>query len=365
MQYKKTTILILKTVLIIIVGTVYCFAQKKNIPPPPQEQPSKKKPTFLPSMDSVVLPPVNNPYDAQNQANIKETVKQLMPAKASTSRPRKYWKKINNEQCIKYKYRQGDSLVYRLTSTDSIVFEERPALIRKRIEYISLICDYVDDKGLMFLRQILDSYTATEYTKDSKGDKRTTHPWIGKTAYIIIDSTGKRHLSKQADTLTAVLAPGGAFQPLFLLPLLGDSKKCNTSTSEWDWLSTSLDTLSENGFPYPLVRHTYSFAVRDVFDTLGTTCRKIGYAETGQGSVKTITNDVALYMRSVIQGTGFLFFPNDRGYPLAGMIGNNLKLYLNRPNTVELRGSSFTETEFMLVYPPLPTSQKSQPKKNR
>lgn len=348
-----------------MVGTVYCYAQKKNTPSPAPEQPSKKKPTFLPSMDSVVLPPVSNPYDAKNQTSVKETVRRLMPTQVSTNRPRKDWDKINNEQCIKYKYRQGDSLVYRLTSTDSIIFEERPALIRKRTEYISLICDYVDDKGLMFLRQILDSYTATEYTKDSKGDKRNMHPWIGRTAYIIIDSTGKRYLSKQADTLKAVLAPGGAFQPQFLLPLLGDSKKCNTSTSEWDWLSTSQDTLSENGFPYPLVRHTYSFAVRDVFDTLGTTCRKIGYAETGQGSVKTITNDVALYMRSVIQGTGFFFFPNDRGYPLAGMIGNNLKLYLNRPNTAELRGTSFTETEFMLVYPPLPTLQKPQSKRNR
>jgi hypothetical protein len=357
--------LLIKTVLIILVGTVYCFAQKKEGTTSPKIEQPKKKASFLPSMDSVVLPPVRNPYDAQNQADIKETIKRLTPAKVSTNRPRKDWKKIDNEQCIRYKYRQGDSLVYKLTSTDSIMFEERPTLIRKRTEYISIICDYVDDRGYMFLRQILDSYTATEYTKDSKGDIRRTHPWIGKTTYIIIDSTGKRYLSKQADTLTAVLAPGGAFQPQILLPLLGDSKLCHTSTKEWDWLSTSLDTLAENGYPYPLVRHTYSFAVRDVFDTLGSTCRKIGYAETGQGSVKTITNDVALYMRSMIQGTGFLFFPNDRGYPLAGMIGNNLKLYLNRPNTAELRGSSITETEFMLVYPPISISPNKKTKKSR
>lgn len=270
---------------------------------------------------------------------------------------------VLGSECLRYAFRQGDSLVYEFQSRDTITIGDRPTIYRTRTEVVSLVCDFVDPQGRMYLRQTLERYKGSEHTLKEQGDTRTSSPWIGRSAYIIIDSGGKRSISRQADTIHAALTPGGAFQPFLLIPF-GDSL-CRSKQNNHAWLHPrQIDTLAENGYPYPLVGHVFSYVIRDVKDTLGKKAYGISYAQTGQASVRVVSGDAAVYMRSVINAGGDIVHSID-GIPLCGSMGIHNKLTILMEKKPETNGTSTSYTDYHLIYPPPPPVQENVKKKSK
>lgn len=240
--------------------------------------------------------------------------------------------------CMRYGFKAGDSLVFRVRGIDTLDFETRIA--RRREEMYSYVCDHVTQSGQQFLRVTLESARSTENTV-GKSDSvtRTSSPWIGRTAYIILDSNGRRVLARQGDTVRSAVSPGGAFQPTVLF--VGPDTACHAVNNRRSWLITTTDSLAESAWPAPIIRSTYSCTLLDT--TVGTTkCTAIRYAQTGQGSFKSISDDVGVVLHSIIDGFGKYILENNSHLPLCGELNSRVKVQvrmekLSRKGTIRHR----------------------------
>lgn len=254
------------------------------------------------------------------------------------------------QRCLGYHFRAGDSLLYKVTSYDTVIVYGKPTFVRNREEFISIVCDFVDEQGRMYVRQTLEHITAKENAgKDSV--TRSTSDWIGRTAMFIMDSTGRRTLSRQFDTSRIAMSVGGPFQPM-LLPPLYDSL-CHTPQYNKGWLIDRLDTLAENGYPHPLLKHFCSYIIKKEVDTLGLHCINVQYAQTGQGSVLSNNEAAQVYSRTVLNGSGSMYFLTKKMIPFIGTYENLNNLTIKTPTSPETTARSITHSEFMLVYPPM------------
>lgn len=231
--------------------------------------------------------------------------------------------------CVRYGFKAGDSLVFRVRGIDTLDFETRIA--RRREELYSYVCDHVTPSGQQFIRVTLQSARTTENTVgDTDSVTRTSSPWVGRTAYIILDSNGRRVLARQGDTVRSAVSPGGAFQPGVLF--VGPDTTCHTVHQRRSWLITTTDSLAESAWPAPIIRSTYSCTLLDT--TVGTTkCTAIRYAQTGQGSFKSITNDVGVVLHSIIDGYGKHILDNTHYLPLCGEMNSRIKVQVRMEKT--------------------------------
>ena len=256
-------------------------------------------------------------------------------------------KRSVKEPCLRYHFQAGDSVVYRLTAIDTIQFVGAPWLVKERDELISVVCDYVDPHGRMFLRQDQLSSRSSEVQQgDTTHVIRTTNPWKGHTAYIILDSNGRRILSRQLDTIHAAICPGGAFQTPLLLSLLDTT--CHRTSDHRGWLMEHTDTLVENGFPYPLISQLFNCSIRDsVYKTQ--LCFCVEFGQTAQASQKTLSNDLGVYSRSVINTWGTSLFSKAEGQPLLTQSHSDIKLWVNTPQS-QRRGEQRTHLRYERIF---------------
>lgn len=240
--------------------------------------------------------------------------------------------------CVRYGFRAGDSLVFRVTSYDTLDFETNIA--RERTELHSYVCDHVTDDGRQFLRVTLESVLIRETQSNGRSavvdsSLRARSPWMGRTAYIILDSNGKRILARQLDTNRTAVSPGGAFQPTLLL--LGVDSACHSSNHLRSWVIKTTDTLAENAWPPPIVRSTFSCAMTDS-TVHGRPTTSVRYAQTGQGSFKSISNELGVVLYSVLDGYGTYMIDDQDGLPLEGETRLRSKI------TVKMERSTTTGT---------------------
>jgi hypothetical protein len=231
--------------------------------------------------------------------------------------------------CCRYRFAAGDSLVFRVNAKDTVEFESR--LIRERNEVYTVVCDHISSDGRQFLRYTLESFSASERDIASPETRmRTTSPWVGRTTYIILDSLGNRIISRQGDTTRNAVSPGGAFQPTLFFT--GYDSICHAPHHERSWLVTRTDSLSENACPSPIVRSTYLCSVRDssINSTKGIA---LTYALTGQGSFRSITSDLGVYLQSVLDGHGAYFFDTDGSLPFSCDLKLRIKIQVRMENS--------------------------------
>ncbi|MBL7997574.1 MAG: hypothetical protein JNL32_02935 [Candidatus Kapabacteria bacterium] len=272
---------------------------------------------------------------------------------------------VKDAQCFRYGFRTGDSLVYEFITQDTTTFPDRNALIRHRTDYVSVVCDYVDSTGSMYLRQTLESSTSKEWSPVDSARTRKKSDWIGRTAYIILAPNGKRILSKQLDTNNAANAPGGPYQHILLRQLYSDTL-CHTNTVHKHCDYKSQDTLAENGYPYPLInRLCHSTLDKEIIDTFGLKCYRLTYSETGQGAQAVVNANLQVYSRSVVNQGGTVLFSTERMLPVSGVLGEQLELFLKFPNRPDNKGRLRGATRFKVVFPPLPGNTKTADAKKK
>lgn len=213
--------------------------------------------------------------------------------------------------CYSYRFVANDTVDYMIEAADSIVFPGDPVILRLRSERVRYVCDSVTADGVYHLRTWLATYRERSRTGTDSAE-RTTHPWLDNVVHLGIDSLGHRIYGYSADASSAVIAPGGAFQPLLLPPLDTSCGRQNQS-----WLYEDTVALVENGVPYPVMHVGYLWRVMDTADTLGFRFRQIQYTQTGIGQLVMNSKATSFTLSCQSAGYGKLTFEPLVGLPYA------------------------------------------------
>ncbi|MCX6155623.1 MAG: hypothetical protein NT007_15830 [Candidatus Kapabacteria bacterium] len=244
--------------------------------------------------------------------------------------------------CLNYHFDVGDTLIYSLASTDSILSMSEPALLKRRFEVIYLICDSINTKGHFFLSQSLNSFRSKESFGNQETEEITNNPWVGRKASFEIDSSGKRFLlhSSQGD---AAMCPGGAFQPQ-LINNLGNS--CNTYNTSW--ISEANDGLVENGLPVPVMQHSYLYRIKETAESYGYKCQKLEFIRSGQGAVSLFDGTDTTKVNVVASGSGVLALSQEFHIPISLLSIVELKISFILPDKSEKHLKHFNNSQYLL-----------------
>lgn len=225
--------------------------------------------------------------------------------------------------CFDYRFRQGDRMVYRVVSYDTIYVKEQQPLLKERVEMLNVVCDSVGRNGHFYLRLTLTDYIAQESLGETRDMTRTESPWLGRTAFLEIDALGRRYFP---DTMhvqqSSALAPGGAFQPALIA---GIYESCKSVHETW-LVDQVTELLPENGVPAPVRRHTSLYTAMPSLDTLGFACQRFQYALTGQGNIEVTDRKPALRISAIIAEHGDMQLSREYGVPVHFHATSQLKM---------------------------------------
>ncbi len=250
-------------------------------------------------------------------------------------------KLILNE--YQYKFFKGDTLTYRVSSRDSIVIEFGKPLTKDRLEIIEITCDSVTKTNKFYLSLRLVSYIADETFSDSEKIRRTTSPWLNRVSKIIIDSAGNRFSSTVNDSSIFAMSPGGAFQPYLILTI-----KDNYKLDHQSWIVSTIDTLAENGTPYPILKQSSLLRADSPTDTLTYSCNVFNYIRTATGKVLTITNDTNVLVESILNLGGTYYLSNKYWIPVTMTSTSEQRLTITTPEKDAMPGLHFISTVWEL-----------------
>ncbi len=238
--------------------------------------------------------------------------------------------------CFRYHFVAGDTLIYTIEASDSVAFLGEPILLKIRRSVVSIICDSVTANGRYRLRTTL-RHVVERQTTVSDSSEREGSPWVGREAFVEIDSLGVRHAVWVDDDRRAALTPGGAFQPL-LLPTLGES--CGVQNQSWMVQDTTL--LVENGVPEAAYSHATLWRVIDKADTLDRRFHQIQYTQTGLGTVEVNSDRVKLTMHAVIAAYGKLSMDAELQVPFHLFATSEDRLEITHANGQVRKGKHLT-----------------------
>lgn len=210
--------------------------------------------------------------------------------------------------CFAYVFETGDTLVYDVDARDSIWVEGQGYILKLRRSRVTVICDSTS-RGTYWLRQILTSSVERQNSTDTTSE-RQTHPWVGRTMQMVMDSLGKRTYAAISSPDVIGMHPGGPFSPI-LFPSMGES--CGRQNQSW--MTEDTLVLVENGVPPPVAISTSLWRVLDKVDTLGRKFRQLQYSSSARGSHKIEESGMSMFTSAVINGYGKLSFDDALGVP--------------------------------------------------
>ncbi len=239
----------------------------------------------------------------------------------------------NDTLCFRYRFEPGDSVTYQIEAADSIAFVGEPTLLKIRKETVLIVCDSVLPSGAYALQVRWLEANEKSVTATDSSRIRTTHPWTSHTVFLAMDSLGHRLPNRSEQSTKAVVAPGGAFQPLLLPPL---DSSCGGQNQSWLYRDTMV--LIENATPPPVLDVMYLWRVQDFADTLGKKYTQIQYTQSGVGQMSVTADRTTFNASAVIAGYGKLTFDPDLQLPYHMYATVQAKLELEFPNGVVREG---------------------------
>ncbi len=243
--------------------------------------------------------------------------------------------------CYQYKFNPGDTLIYHVAGWDSISIDYDSPLLRTRLERYRIVCDSAI-AGRFFLSQTLIHYAAKESKDGIDGVDRSQSMWVGRTIWFEIDSVGRRYSYGISDSSLVAMSPGGAFNLNLFFPFDAICKTVNES-----WRVSSMDELIENGMPVTILRQTKLFRLLEPVDTLGYSCSRLTYINTGQGSIELSETGIAK-VNCVINGHGILDISLEHNFPVHLFATVEQKLTIVKKNKVEIPGWHYITAHFIL-----------------
>lgn len=256
--------------------------------------------------------------------------------------------------CYKYHFEKGDSIMYYVKSYDSILIDYDKPLLKHRYEQVLLTCDSVSQDGRYYLSQILKNFIAKSSQDSLKNIEEVDSPWQGRKIWYAIDSLGKRYAYGVDDSTQAALAPGGAFQPILIIPVGKNCKRINES-----WNVESLLDLPENGVPVPILRQSLLIRAMGIKDTLDHRSKYLEYISTGQGSMKVTTRNKSFGLTNVTNGYGSILIDIESGVPVNHFATLEQKLTILQSDGSTQPGWHYINTNYRLEY--LKRTKKAEP----
>lgn len=249
----------------------------------------------------------------------------------------------NNLNEYKYRFFKGDTIRYRVSSSDSIVIEFGKPLVKDRFELIEVTCDSVLKNGRFVISIRLLKFITDEAIVRGEKVRKTSSPWINRKVSIVIDTAGNRFSPSIENPNIFTMSPGGAFQPHLFIPFKEMYKLDNES-----WIVKTNDTLAENGNPFPIVNESYLFRAYPPQDTLDYLCNRLSFIKTSTGKVTTITDDVQILVEAVINLGGFYYLSQKHQIPICMIATSEQKLKITTPTKETMPGYHYISTVYLL-----------------
>jgi len=246
--------------------------------------------------------------------------------------------------CFKFSFTKGDSLLYLVTASDSIVLEKQPILMKRRTETILLVCDSVSADGHFFLTQSLVGFAAREMLQDTSTMMRLESAWLKRRASFEIDSLGKRYSWRSDDSTREAITPGGAFQQNLIFPIMESCKRINQS-----WMVKTMDDLPENGVPAPLREQTTIFRTLEPIDTLGEHCNRFQIALTGQGVSVVGKEGRKIRTTSILTTYGLMSLSTEKHVPVHFFVTSEVKLKIETQRGQSTQGKQYNRMNYTLL----------------
>lgn len=251
--------------------------------------------------------------------------------------------KIKDTLRLKFDFKLGQKLTYKVVSFDSIAIDYGAPLLKSRFERWEIFCDSISSKGNFFLTQRMIEFRSVEQTKGEDSVERKDSEWLNKRVRIELDSLGNRYSVRYVDSVSAIIAPGGPFHP-FILFKFGESLKAINES----WICEASDTLLENGFPPAILHHSSLNRVKQRIDTLDYHCNRFDYIRTGQGSVETIVGEGSFFTSVIINAHGILDISSELFVPVHYFSTMEQKLSMHYSENEKIPGWHYVTTNFTL-----------------
>lgn len=245
--------------------------------------------------------------------------------------------------CFRYMFNVGDTLLYHVQSEDSILFVGEPTLIKSRTELVLVWCDSIITSNVYRLHLTVIGAREMQRTPTDTAD-RTSSPWVGRTATLIIDSAGNRLEMSADDATVAAMSPGGAFQPL-ILPTLGEL--CGRQNESW--LIRDTIALVENSVPPAAFEHATLWRVLDRADTLNRRFIQIQYTQTGIGGLSIRSDNLAMDVKAQVAAFGKLTMDSALQVPFHLFATSENKITLTTLQGTERKGKQLVSVHISLL----------------
>jgi hypothetical protein len=250
---------------------------------------------------------------------------------------------------FRYHFVPGDTLTYVAMSTDSISIDYGSPLLRIRFEKYVITCDSITHDGYYSITQRLTDFRSKESYEETKDVERTSSAWLDMPVTLIIDTLGHRIRHTYPKPIPMATAPGGAFQPILILPL--DSIGLNRRYTSEAWLlENEEEDIPENGMPIPFMRYVLYYHLIGMVDTLDfKNLMKFTFSMTSQASVVVKDSSVDMRTVSVSNGSGEIFFDTMYWVPKVYTQTMQQKLTIeDKKNNASSPGSHWINTTFIL-----------------
>ncbi len=267
---------------------------------------------------------------------------------------------------IRYRFKQGDTLSYRLYAFDSItVFDVvTKRLTRERTEVISFRCDSVLPNGYI-MTTTMREYGANETLDTLPTVRRLTNDWVGRSVTYLMSPTGFRMdmLRYKEDPGTV---PGGPFEPLILPAFSGTPDSISVVGSS---IFQKDMWLFDNAFPPVKWSGTSLRRYMGMKDTLGRRSLDVQMNDVAQIAYFPGGDTDAPMTQSKINGSGNYFLNPELGFPIAGTYDLIADITFTNPKTGEkVTGRHVMSVMFELLgkqHGEGTTPQKQKPNKPR
>lgn len=245
--------------------------------------------------------------------------------------------------CMNYDFVPGDTLYYQVEASDSIIVNYGTPILRIRKEFHRIVIDSVNKFNRYHISHTMLGFKSKEVQGNTQGDEMEGSTMKDVTVNYEIDGAGKRYSYGVKDSATAIVHPGGAFNP----PLLFDiGIYCQASGVNWTVKNTI--ELPENGVPFPLLRYTHLFRFQDKLDTLGHPCNRLEYTRVGMGSYNLELPEGDIKTTSKINGFGLLDVSEDTNLPIHHYCTTQQKIDVTQPSGKRSKIQHFTEIFYTL-----------------
>ncbi len=267
---------------------------------------------------------------------------------------------VQDSICFRYQLRPGDSLVYYVIGSDSVLAPEHPPLQQRWFFRLVVVCDSVDDQGFFHFRQWIDSVHKERWYEGQASAVviDTASPWERIVVHFEMNREGWITDYRYSDTTRRMTAPGGMF-----LPRLWRAGAYGCWKSYQSWTTDRLiELVPENAFPPPARKYRTVFTARYRKDSASIPIAKCTFASVIKQQSMVPAGKLTALMEATINEYGFLIQDTRWGVPrhLYATAQAEFTLWFSKQK--KLTGTHFTRVNYFLHTAHFARSNKMQRK---